>query len=280
MFAASKGEVFAAIRRAPRPSPRFGGEGPAASAGPLDSYLPPWSSMSPGDPGIRAERPPNPGPSDMPRHQPSTVTDLTCTEGPVFVYRMSQPIDSFTGLVALGRWLSADDSSPERTRWALAAVMALMDAGADVGWRGDLRRQRRHLPDHRRRTLLDRNPRCLRPSRPANHRRLGTAQLTPRAMTAADLIGFVLARLHEEQRTADRFHEFTCPRSPWCRCLAPRRILDHVGMKLRIVHDCAQQLSSPDTPEWPITTRRAWQTTAAFALPYELHAHWREHWRP
>lgn len=58
----------------------------------------------------------------------------------MFVYRLPVPVDAFDGLTPLGRWLAG--AGPGRTGWALAAVLALADAAADVGWRGDMR----HLP--------------------------------------------------------------------------------------------------------------------------------------
>jgi hypothetical protein len=47
----------------------------------------------------------------------------------VFVYALAQPIDLFDGLIPL-------------PRWALRAILALVDAAPDVRWRGDMR----HLP--------------------------------------------------------------------------------------------------------------------------------------
>jgi hypothetical protein len=58
----------------------------------------------------------------------------------VFVYRLPEPVDAFDGLTPLGRWLTG--AGPGRTGWALTAVLALADAAADVGWRGDMR----HIP--------------------------------------------------------------------------------------------------------------------------------------
>lgn len=58
----------------------------------------------------------------------------------MFVYRLSEPIDIFDGLTPLPDWLAS--ASPHATRWALQAILALADAGPDVGWRGDMR----HLP--------------------------------------------------------------------------------------------------------------------------------------
>jgi hypothetical protein len=61
----------------------------------------------------------------------------------VFVYRLTMPIDDFDGLIPLGHWLT--DPAPQRTArtaWVLAAVLALVDASDQVGWRGDMR----HLP--------------------------------------------------------------------------------------------------------------------------------------
>jgi hypothetical protein len=57
----------------------------------------------------------------------------------MFVYRLSEPIDSFYGFTALGNWLAGQ--FPSRTAWALQAVLALADATA-LHWRGDMR----HLP--------------------------------------------------------------------------------------------------------------------------------------
>jgi hypothetical protein len=58
----------------------------------------------------------------------------------MFVYRLTEPIDLFDGLTPLNDWLTRQH--PSRTAWALQAVLALTDAAADVGWRGDMR----HLP--------------------------------------------------------------------------------------------------------------------------------------
>ena len=57
----------------------------------------------------------------------------------MFVYRLSEPIDSFDGLTPLNDWLAGQH--PNRTAWALQAVLALADATA-LHWRGDMR----HLP--------------------------------------------------------------------------------------------------------------------------------------
>ena len=57
----------------------------------------------------------------------------------MFVYQLSEPIDSFDGLVPLNDWLAG--RHPNRTAWALQAVLALADADA-LHWRGDMR----HLP--------------------------------------------------------------------------------------------------------------------------------------
>jgi hypothetical protein len=58
----------------------------------------------------------------------------------VYVYRLTEPIDTFDGLTPLRRWLAA--ATPSQTSWALTAVLALTDAAADVDWQGDMR----HLP--------------------------------------------------------------------------------------------------------------------------------------
>lgn len=55
------------------------------------------------------------------------------------VYRLTEPIDDFDGLVPLHQWLGAD---AERVAWALQAVLALAATARLVGWRGDMR----HLP--------------------------------------------------------------------------------------------------------------------------------------
>jgi len=60
----------------------------------------------------------------------------------VFVYRLTEPIDFFDGLTPLNRWLADTAGCPTRTSWALAAVLALRDAAADVSWQEDMR----HLP--------------------------------------------------------------------------------------------------------------------------------------
>ena len=58
----------------------------------------------------------------------------------MFVHRLTVPIDDFDGLCPLTHWLAA--ASPRRTVRAITALLALADAAADVGWRGDMR----HLP--------------------------------------------------------------------------------------------------------------------------------------
>jgi hypothetical protein len=55
------------------------------------------------------------------------------------VYRLSEPIDDFDGLISLHEWLDGD---AERLAWALRAVLALAKAAPTVGWMGDMR----HLP--------------------------------------------------------------------------------------------------------------------------------------
>ncbi len=56
------------------------------------------------------------------------------------MYRLPEPIDDWDGLTPLPDWLNG--ASPSAVWWALRAVLALADAGADIGWRGDMR----HLP--------------------------------------------------------------------------------------------------------------------------------------
>jgi hypothetical protein len=58
----------------------------------------------------------------------------------VFVYRLAEPLDEFDGLTSMPDWLRG--GSQAATRWALQAVLALADAGPEIGWRGDMR----HLP--------------------------------------------------------------------------------------------------------------------------------------
>lgn len=58
----------------------------------------------------------------------------------MFVYRLTEPIDIFDGLTPLPQWLA--DASPQTTQWVLQAILALADAGPDIGWDGDMR----HLP--------------------------------------------------------------------------------------------------------------------------------------
>ena len=55
------------------------------------------------------------------------------------IYRLSEPIDDFDGLIPLHEWL---DGSPSRLAWALQAVLALAQVAPTVGWKGDMR----HLP--------------------------------------------------------------------------------------------------------------------------------------
>ncbi len=55
------------------------------------------------------------------------------------VYRLSEPIDDFDGLIPLHEWLGGN---AERLAWALQAVLALAEAAPVVGWKGDMR----HLP--------------------------------------------------------------------------------------------------------------------------------------
>jgi hypothetical protein len=58
----------------------------------------------------------------------------------MFVHRLTEPIDEFDGLASLSDWLR--DGSPQATRWAMQAILALADAAHHVGWRGDMR----HMP--------------------------------------------------------------------------------------------------------------------------------------
>ena len=55
------------------------------------------------------------------------------------IYRLSEPIDDYDGLIPLHEWL---DGSPSRLAWALQAVLALSEAAPTVGWKSDMR----HLP--------------------------------------------------------------------------------------------------------------------------------------
>lgn len=57
----------------------------------------------------------------------------------MFVYRLSEPIDLFDGLIPMGDWVIGD---PGRAAWALQAVLALTDAADALGWQRDMR----HLP--------------------------------------------------------------------------------------------------------------------------------------
>jgi hypothetical protein len=59
---------------------------------------------------------------------------------PMFVYALTEPIDDFDALTPLPDWITADP--PQRTQWALQAVLALADAATHVRWDGDMR----HLP--------------------------------------------------------------------------------------------------------------------------------------
>ena len=58
----------------------------------------------------------------------------------MFVYALTEPIDTFDGLTPLPEWIIADPA--RRTRWALQAVLALADTATQVRWNGDMR----HLP--------------------------------------------------------------------------------------------------------------------------------------
>jgi hypothetical protein len=58
----------------------------------------------------------------------------------MFVYALTEPIDDFDALTPLPEWIAADP--PQRTQWALQAVLALADTAAHVRWDGDMR----HLP--------------------------------------------------------------------------------------------------------------------------------------
>lgn len=58
----------------------------------------------------------------------------------MFVYRLTEPIDMYDGLMPLNDWLTGQH--PSRTAWALQAVLALTDAATNIGWEGDMR----HLP--------------------------------------------------------------------------------------------------------------------------------------
>ncbi|MCW2930191.1 MAG: hypothetical protein JWM19_1153 [Actinomycetia bacterium] len=100
-------------------------------------------------------------------------------------------------------------------------------------------------------------------------------------MSTSDLIGFILARLDEDERTAALFHELTCPAPP-CHCPVPRQILRWCQAERDIVTAYERQLTTPGTqaahpPISPATIR---QSLGAMALPHETHPQWREHWRP
>jgi hypothetical protein len=55
------------------------------------------------------------------------------------IYRLSEPIDDFDGLIPPHEWI---EGSPGRLAWALQAVLALSEAALTIGWKGDMR----HLP--------------------------------------------------------------------------------------------------------------------------------------
>jgi hypothetical protein len=59
----------------------------------------------------------------------------------MFVYRPSLPIDYFDGLTPLNEWIAAGHG-PQRTAWALRALLVLADSRQEIGWDGDMR----HLP--------------------------------------------------------------------------------------------------------------------------------------
>ena len=101
-------------------------------------------------------------------------------------------------------------------------------------------------------------------------------------MAVSDLIAFLYARLAEEEQTAFLFHELGCPGHAWCCCPVPWQILGQVSARRGIVRDCEQQLRFQGTqaPGWPMMAIAAQLTLGAFTLPYEMHQHWQEPWRP
>jgi hypothetical protein len=123
---------------------------------------------------------------------------------------------------------------------------------------------------------------------PWEHRGVGRSEGAP--VNLDGLVGFIFARLDEDEKAAALFHELTCPAldllvsygrlSMWCPCPVPRQILDRVQAARDVVGTCERQLLSEDTGgPGPLMTATKIQL-GAIALRYELHPHWQEHWRP
>jgi hypothetical protein len=109
----------------------------------------------------------------------------------------------------------------------------------------------------------------------------------------AAIAAFIRARLDDEERDAALFHELDCPipadplirptaERAWCRCPCPRRLLEHIETRRRIVCDCEQRIHhcDPYALDRPEQMAFARQSLAALTLAYEHDSRWREEWRP
>ncbi|WP_238782868.1 DUF6221 family protein [Streptomyces monomycini] len=98
------------------------------------------------------------------------------------------------------------------------------------------------------------------------------------------LTTFLHARLDEDGRTADLFHEAGCPgaEASGCHCLVPQRVRHDVLVRHGLARDCEEAIDDPDHDacDWPHSEMRALLRLKVLALPYELHRQWREEWRP
>ncbi|MET9656281.1 DUF6221 family protein [Streptomyces sp. NPDC006510] len=108
------------------------------------------------------------------------------------------------------------------------------------------------------------------------------------------LSAFVRARLDDEDRDADLFHEPSCriavaaggtrPSGPLvpagCDCPVPERMHDEVGLKRLTVRDLEGRIErAPDTAP-SLDAVIALMALKALALEYASHPRWREEWRP
>ncbi|MEV5597151.1 DUF6221 family protein [Streptomyces sp. NPDC052496] len=111
------------------------------------------------------------------------------------------------------------------------------------------------------------------PSRPAAR----TTQLTL-------LAAFVHARLDEEAATAELFHEAGCPggTGTMCRCPVPEQVRREIAIRHATARDSEEAIleADHDARDWPHSEVIALLRLKVLALPYELHRHWREEWRP
>ncbi|MCQ4211339.1 DUF6221 family protein [Streptomyces longispororuber] len=100
------------------------------------------------------------------------------------------------------------------------------------------------------------------------------------------LVGFLHARLDDDERDARLFHELDCPvrtalapRACWCPC--PGQLLGHVDINRSLVARHMERLERERiTQGWPSESIRAFECLKAMALAYELHPDWPDTWYP